>query len=55
MNAKLKVFTNRAALVTVALWALSVRAASAQTAYDKIHDNSFWNDGRNTTRIRFFF
>ena len=52
MNAKLKVFTNRAALVTVALWALSVRAASAQTAYDKIQDNSFWNDGRNISGIR---
>lgn len=52
MNAKLRVFTNRAALVTVALWALGAHAASAQTAYDKAQDNSFWNDGRNVSGIR---
>lgn len=52
MNAKLKVFTNKAAILTVAVLAMGVQTMSAQTAYDKAQDNSFWNDGRNVSGIR---
>ncbi len=52
MNAKLRVFTNKAAILAAAVLAMGVQAASAQTAYDKIRDNSFWNDGRNVSGIR---
>ena len=52
MNAKLRVFTNKAAVLAVAVLAMGVQTMSAQTAYDKAQDNSFWNDGRNISGIR---
>lgn len=52
MNAKLRVFINRVVLPSAALLALGTQVASAQTAYDRIRDNSFWNDGRNVSGLR---
>lgn len=52
MNAKLRVFTNRAVLLAAAVLALGAGNVSAQTAYDKVKDCNFWNDGRNVSGIR---
>lgn len=53
MNAKLRVFTNKAALLAAAVLALgTTRTVSAQTHYDKIQDSNFWNDGRNLCGLR---
>lgn len=52
MNAKLRVFTSKATFLTAVLLGLSAHVTSAQTAFDKIQDNSFWNDGRNLSGIR---
>ena len=52
MNAKLRVFTSKAVFLAATLLALSAHSTPAQTAYDKIQDNCFWNDGRNHSGIR---
>ena len=52
MNAKLRAFTNRAAILAAAALAMGVQTLSAQTSYDMIQDKNFWNDGRNISGIR---